>query len=140
MQGIMVWPNPQAAGSYNGEVAYFVNWIKLRISYLDDILNGKAQTTFALQPPPSSLKTGTPVTLTAKVTSSPAPTGSASLLVDGVAAGIGTLDGTGTATFTIQSLPAGTHSLVAVFSGNNSQAISASDLLDITVSASNAIP
>jgi hypothetical protein len=133
MQGIMVWPNSQAAGSYNGEVAYLVNWLKLRESYMDDILNGKAQTTTALQAPPKSLKSGTPVTLTAKVTASPSPSGSASLLVDGVSAGTGSLDGTGTATFTVQSLPAGTHSLVAVYSGNGSQAISASDLMNVTV-------
>ncbi len=133
MQGIMVWPNVQASGSYDGEVAYFVNWLKLRISYMDDILNGKAQTTTALHQPAKSLTSGTPVTFTATVTGAPGATGSASLLVDGVSVGTGNLDGTGTATFTVQSLPAGTHSLVAVFSGNTSQAISASDLINVTV-------
>jgi hypothetical protein len=133
MQGIMVWPNVQASGSYDGEVAYFVNWLKLRISYMDDILNGKAQTTTALHQPAKSLTSGTPVTFTATVTGAPAATGSASLLVDGVSVGTGNLDGTGTATFTVQSLPAGTHSLVAVFSGNTSQAISTSDLINVTV-------
>jgi hypothetical protein len=140
MQGIMVWPNPQAAGSYDGEVAYLLNWIKLRMSYMDDILNGKAQTTTALATPPKTLKSGSPVTLTAKVSGSPDATGSASLLVDGVSTVTGTLDATGTATFNIQSLPAGTHSLVAVFAGNSSQAISASDLINVTVNSAAVAP
>jgi hypothetical protein len=41
MLGISVYPNMQVAGSYDGEVAYFLNWVTLRIAYLDAQLNGK---------------------------------------------------------------------------------------------------
>ncbi|WP_047486686.1 CotH kinase family protein [Terriglobus sp. TAA 43] len=30
-----VWPNPEAAGSYSGEVTYLKQWINSRISYMD---------------------------------------------------------------------------------------------------------
>lgn len=30
-----VWPNPEAAGSYSGEVSYFKTWLNSRISYMD---------------------------------------------------------------------------------------------------------
>jgi hypothetical protein len=32
MQGIEVWANAEAAGSYDGEVKYFTNWLNLRIA------------------------------------------------------------------------------------------------------------
>jgi hypothetical protein len=46
MLGIFVYPNQQVAGSYDGEVTYFINWAKQRIAYLDATLNEQA--------PPSS--------------------------------------------------------------------------------------
>jgi hypothetical protein len=48
MQGLRVWPDAEAAGSYNGEVAYLTNWLNLRIAYLDSCL------TAGPQPPPRS--------------------------------------------------------------------------------------
>jgi hypothetical protein len=46
--GIEVWPNSEAAGSYDAEVAYFINWLNLRFDYLDSLFNTKATTTTAL--------------------------------------------------------------------------------------------
>ena len=48
MQGIEVWPNAEAAGSYDGEVAYFTNWLTLRIAYLDSLFNNKTPTSITL--------------------------------------------------------------------------------------------
>ncbi len=39
MQGIQVWPNSEVAGSYDGEVKYLMDWLTLRIAYLDSVFN-----------------------------------------------------------------------------------------------------
>ena len=83
MQGIEVWPNPQAAGSYAGEVQYLITWLNLRIAYLDSLFNNKAATQTTLNVPTGPLYSGTPVTLTAQVTSGSNPTGVVSFLSSG---------------------------------------------------------
>ena len=37
--GETVWPNPQAYGTYQGEVNYFKSWLTTRIAYLDKQFN-----------------------------------------------------------------------------------------------------
>jgi hypothetical protein len=133
MQGIPVWPNPQAAGSYNGEVAYLTNWLNLRIAYLDSQFNGKAQTFTSLSMPAGTLRTGAPATLTAEVTGAAAPGGTVSFLAGGVLLGTGNLDGTGTASLTTSNLPAGNAGLQAVYNGNSANGLSASSVNSVTV-------
>ncbi len=40
---------PEAAGSYAGEVQYLIDWLNLRIGYLDSVFNNKAQTSTTLE-------------------------------------------------------------------------------------------
>jgi hypothetical protein len=133
MQGIMVWPDPQAAGSYAGELAYMTEWINLRIAYLDSQINGKAQTATVLSSPVGTLRSGSPATLTAHVTGANAPSGTVSFMSTGVMLGTGTLDGTGTATLTTSNLPIGSDGLQAVYNGNSTQGLSTSAVTNVTV-------
>jgi sugar lactone lactonase YvrE len=79
---------------------------------------------------------GEPVTLTATVqSSSGTPTGSAQLLVDGVISAVGTLNGSGAATFTLATgLTGGSHSLQAVYLGSSAFDGSNSSTLTVAVS------
>jgi hypothetical protein len=65
---------------------------------------------------------GAPLTLTATVTAGSAdgsiPTGTVDFYSDGEFLGTGTLDESGTASFDAPNLPAGTHTITAVYSGN----------------------
>jgi hypothetical protein len=133
MQGIRVWPNPQAAGSYAGEVAYLTNWVTLRIAYLDSLLNGKAQTSTALNVPGGTIRAGVPVTLTAQVTGVTIPSGTVSFLTSGVILGTGTLNGAGIATLSTSNLPVGSNQVQAVYNGNETQGLSASSVNTLTV-------
>ena len=81
MLGIKVWPNPQAAGSYDAEVAYVTNYLTLRVAYLDSVFNGKAQTATTITVPSGTLYLGYPVTLKAHVTGATAPKGDGNLLL-----------------------------------------------------------
>jgi hypothetical protein len=126
MQGIEVWPNPEAAGSYDTEVSLLINWLKLRIAYLDSILNNKAATTTTLTIPDGTLRAGTPVTFSAQVSGGSSPTGAVSLLANGILVGTAPLSGT-SASLTISNLPAGANQLEAVYSGDDKNALSASN-------------
>jgi hypothetical protein len=135
MLGLEVWPNPEAEGSYDGEVTYLVNWLNLRIAYLDSVFNNKAGTTTTLIVPDGALSATTPVTLTANVIGSePSLTGSVSFLSNGVPLGTAPLNGN-SASFAV-TLPAGTDSLQAVYSGDAADALSASTPQSLTVAAS----
>jgi hypothetical protein len=133
MMGVKVWPNPQAAGSYAGELAYLTGWLTLRIAYLDSLFNGKAQTATALAVPGGTVRAGSPATLMAQVTGATIPSGTVSFLSSGVLLGTGSLNGVGVATLTTSSLPAGSVSLQAVYNGNNTQGLSASTAATLTV-------
>lgn len=144
MQGIKVWPNPEAAGSYSGEVAYTTNWIKLRMSYLDSLFNNKAQTNTALSIPSGTLRRGSPATLTAHVTGGTALTGSVYFLSSGSILGVAVLSASGTAslattfpliTNNITNLSSTTENLAAVYSGDNQNALSASATSSVSVLA-----
>ncbi|MGC1616878.1 MAG: CotH kinase family protein [Candidatus Acidiferrum sp.] len=133
MQGIKVWPNPEAAGSYSAEVAYLTNWLNLRIAYLDSVFNGKGQTSTTLSIPTGPLRNGSPAILSAQVTGANTLSGTVSFMSGGVLLGTGTLDGTGTASLTTANLPAGNDALQAVYNGNTSQGLSTSPASTVTV-------
>ncbi len=133
MQGIKVWPDAEAAGSYNGEVTYLTNWLTLRIAYLDSQFNGKTQTSTVLDTPSGTLHNGSPVTLTAHVIGANTPTGTVSFLASGILLGTGTLDGTGLAALTASNLPVGAAALQAVYNGNSTEGLSASSVSAVTV-------
>jgi uncharacterized protein (TIGR03437 family) len=134
MQGIAVWPNAEAAGSYSGEVAYLTQWLNLRISYLDSLFNNKTPTALTLNMVVGGLRAGSAVTLTAQVSSGQNPTGTVTFLSDGVVLGAGSLNG-GTASFAASTLPAGAHNLQAVYNGDSSNALSASAVQAVIVAA-----
>jgi hypothetical protein len=133
MQGIEVWPNAQAAGSYNGEVQYLTNWLQLRFSYLDSVLNNKAQTATTLSIGSGTLRSGSPVTLTAQVTGGTSPSGVVFFLsTAGLILGTGPLNN-GVASATVSNLPAGTDQLQAVYNGDQKNALSVSNFHPTTV-------
>jgi len=134
MQGVEVWPNPQAAGSYDGEVTYLVNWLSLRMEYMDSLFNNKTPTATALIAPAGALRQGAAVTLGAAVTGGSAPSGSMTFLANGLVLGTAALDGSGHASLTT-SLSAGNDSLTAVYSGDDTNALSSSNAASVTVSA-----
>lgn len=131
MLGEKVWPNPEAVGSYNGEVAYLTNWLTLRIAYLDSQFNGKKQTTTTLKVQSGTLRSGTPVQLTATTVGGSAPGGTVSFLSNGIVVGTASLnEAVATGSFL---LPAGTDSLTAVYAGTNINGLSASAPQSVTV-------
>jgi hypothetical protein len=137
MLGMEVWPNPEVAGSYDGEVEYFINWLNLRIAYVDSLLNARAQTSVTLSVEASSFRRRSPVTLTGQVTGGTNPTGVVSFLSSGVLIGTAALGGGGTASLTVDSLPAGVDNLQAVYSGDNENALSVSAIQAVSVSVPN---
>jgi hypothetical protein len=135
MQGIEVWPDAEAAGSYAGEVQYLINWLNLRIAYLDSLFNNKTPTSTTLGPAAGQLTSGSPVTLTAQVTGGTAPTGVVSFLASGILIGTGPLNSGGAASLTINNLPAGAGTLQAVYNGDKVNALSGSGIQAVTVGA-----
>ncbi|MGB7759664.1 MAG: CotH kinase family protein [Bryobacteraceae bacterium] len=135
MQGIEVWPNTEAAGSYAGEVQYLINWLNLRIAYLDSVFNSKAPTSTTLGVITGPLRSGSPVTLTAQVAGGTAPAGTVSFLCSGILLGTGSLNGSGAASVTVSNLPAGSGSLQAVYSGDAANGLSSSRLQTVNVGA-----
>jgi hypothetical protein len=134
MQGVEIWPNAQAAGSYDGEVRYLTNWLQLRMAYLDSQFNNKAQTSTTLQIGSATPRSGSPITLTAQVTGSTTLSGTVSFLSNGVLLGSASLSGS-TATLTTSALPAGANSLQAVYSGDGSNGLSSSTELSVNVAS-----
>ncbi|MFT4112954.1 CotH kinase family protein [Silvibacterium sp.] len=142
MVGIRVWPNALAMGSYDSEVSYMTNWIKLRMGYLDAVLNDKSQTTTTLTIPSGTLRQGTPTIFTANVTGSSTPTGEVYLLSNQAVVGVGTLDASGSASIST-SLPwiensitgatQTTDVLEAVYVGDDKNALSASGATSVSV-------
>jgi len=134
MLGMQVWPNSEAAGTYDGEVQYTTNWLQLRMEYLDSVFNNKAQTATSLTVGAGSLRVGEPVTLTAQVTEGTAPTGVVSFMSNGVVLGTGALSG-GTASLAAINLPAGSNQLQAVYNGDSTNGLSASTSQTVNVAA-----
>jgi hypothetical protein len=134
MQGIEVWPNSEAVGSYDGEVQYFTNWLQTRLAYLDSLFNNKALTTTALSLNSGTLRNGTPVTLTGQVAGGTSPSGTVSFLSNGILIGTGSLGG-GLASLTTSSLPVGANLIQAVYNGDSTNGLSASTSQSVTVAA-----
>ncbi len=134
MQGIKVWPNPQAAGSYDNEVAYLANWLNLRIAYLDAQFNHKAQTTTTIGVQSGTLRNGSPAQLSAKVTGGATPTGPVSFMSNGLVIGTAALDDNGNASGAF-NLPVGGDALTAVYAGDGNNGLSASNAGNVTVLA-----
>lgn len=138
--GVRVWPNPQAAGSYRGEVDYLLTYLKLRLAYLDSVFNSKTATTTTLSAPGETATAGVPLTLMANVvTHSEAPTGTVTFLLQngeypfvGPTAPVG---GDGAATATVERLQPGSYQVFAVYSGDADSGLSVSDPVSIEVSA-----
>jgi hypothetical protein len=133
-QGIMVWPDAEAVGSYNGEVAYLTNWLTVRMGYLDSFFNTKAATSVAIAVPGGTLRQGSPITLTATVSGGSGPTGQVAFLSNGVVLGLSTLTGS-SATFTTGAFPPGTDAFEAVYVGDVKNALSVSTNTSVTVLA-----
>ena len=100
---------------------------------------GTTASTTILSASASSVVVGQNVTFTATV-SGPAgnttvPTGSVSFNNGATALGSGTLDGSGTATFSSSSLMAGSYSVTAVYSGDSTFTASTSSPVPLTVTA-----
>jgi hypothetical protein len=133
MVGIPVWPNPEAAGSYDGEVSYMMTYIQLRIGYLDAMLNSKTATKTALNISDIASRAGSPVTLSAEVTGGSAPTGMVTFLVKSLAGPAASLDSSGKASISVNNLPVGTYNIIAVYNGDDKNALSASASTSVTV-------
>jgi hypothetical protein len=134
MQGIEVWPNSEAAGSYDGEVQFLTNWLNLRFAYLDSLFNNKSQTSTALNFTSGTLRNGSTVALSAQVSGGTDASGSVAFLANGRLLGTASLAGT-SATLTTTSLPVGTVILEAVYGGDTDNAPSASATQSVAVHA-----
>ncbi len=142
MLGIEVWPNNEAAGSYAGEVAYLMDWLNLRIAYVDSLFNSKPQPAVMFEtdvPKPAGRnadrpwRSGLEVTLTAHVSGGASPTGLVTFLSNGIILGTASLNASGTATVTLNNFPAGANNLQAVYNGdgNNAFSVSASQVVRV---------
>lgn len=132
MLGMAVWPNAEVANSFDGEVTYLTDWLQLRFAYLDSEFNAKQPTTTTLTVGAGTLRSGSPVTLSAQVTGGTAPTGVVTFLSLGVVVGAGTLTN-GTASFTTSNLPAGTDQIEAVYNGDQTNGLSGSAAQSVIV-------
>ena len=98
-------------------------------------VNPQTVTATSLAASPNPSIAGQPVTLTATVTPTPTgtPAGTVSFFSGSTLLGTANVNSSGVATFTTSSLPAGTNSITAVYSGNAGFATSTSSGLAVTV-------
>jgi sugar lactone lactonase YvrE len=126
-----------AAGAHSLTAVYSGNtaFASSTSSVLTETITTLTGTTTTLVAAPSPASAGESVTLTATV--SPTPTGSSlgtiSFYDGATLLGSGTLNSSGVATFSTTSLPAGSDSLTAVYSGNTAFASSTSSVLTETI-------
>jgi hypothetical protein len=95
-------------------------------------------TTTSLSASPSQITLGQSVTFTATVTSASGtgtPTGTVTFKDGGTQIGTGTLNSSGSATFSTPGLAVGSHSVTAVYSGDSNYSASTSAAVSVTVSA-----
>jgi hypothetical protein len=133
MQGIEVWPNSEAVGSYNGEVSYLTNWLTARMAYLDLLFNNKLLTSTSLTVPAGTPRTGTAAVLTAQVTGGNAASGTVNFTLNGIVLGVAQLTNMGVATLSISNLPAGSDVLQATYNGDAVNGLSISSPVTVTV-------
>jgi hypothetical protein len=133
--GIEVWPNPQAAGSYQGEADYLLNWLNLRIAYLDSLFNTKlaTETTFKV-----AAVVGGSARLEAQVKGGGTPTGTVTFLSNNLVVGAGSLsEGEAAA---VCNLRTGANNIVAVYNGDNKNALSTAAAQSVTVASTIGLP
>ncbi len=133
--GTMVWPNAEAAGSYAGEVTYFLNYVNLRINYLDSLFNVKSSTSTQLSGIPAVIYNGSSVQLSATVNGVSAPTGYVYFLQNNVVIDKALIQN-GVASLTTVKLAAGSDLIQAVYGGDTQNSLSESLVLGTFVSAS----
>jgi hypothetical protein len=134
MQGIRVWPNAEAAGGYDAEVQYFTDWLQLRYGYLDSLFNSKSKATVTFGIGAGTLRSGVPVVLTAHVTGGASPAGNVTFLANNAVIGAAPISG-GSATLTVNALRTGTYPLQAIYNGDQNNALSASNVHEVTVAS-----
>ena len=93
-----------------------------------------ATTSTVVTASPSPALVVSPVSIVAKVTSNGGiPTGAVTFTADGASIGSANLDATGTATLSISSLAAGTHSITASYGGDSNDTASTSPAISLVV-------
>jgi Bacterial Ig-like domain (group 3)/FG-GAP-like repeat len=126
------------AGTHNVEASYPGDASREATTSSTVALTGTGlpATTTTLVAAPSPAIVGQSVTLTATVAPAPAgaPLGSVSFYNGETLLGMGTVNGSGVATFSTSTLPTGADSLTAVYSGNTTSATSTSIAVTETVS------
>jgi hypothetical protein len=119
-------------GTYSGD-SYYGSSVSSSIT----ITVGKSATSLALTPATLTPTAGTSLVVTAAVTAtnlgSTQPTGSVSFTLDGVNQGTAAVN-SGTASFTIPPISAGSHTLVGVYSGDSNYNTSTSSAITIVAS------
>jgi hypothetical protein len=131
--GEEVFPNPEAAGTYTGEVNYLVDWLTVRMGYFDSLFNTKDHTYLVLTVPSGTLRAGSAANLQVTVHDGNGPTGSVAFFSNQVILGLAPLAANGTASFTTSSLPSGTDNLLAVYVGDAQNALGFSSTIPTTV-------
>jgi len=133
---------PVPAGTYTITPAVTANGTTNAANYAVTYTAGtltvkQAGTTTGLTPSVTNANLGAAVLLTATVasTTTGVPTGTATFTDGGTAIGTGTLNGSGVATLSVSTLAAGSHSLVAMYSGDNNFVASANSAISIIVTA-----
>jgi hypothetical protein len=96
--------------------------------------SGTTASTTTLTASPTTGPAGTSVLLTAKVTGgTAAPTGTVTFLDGGTIIGTSSVGASGTATLSTSSLPVGSDTITAVYSGNTTYATSTSNAVTVTI-------
>jgi hypothetical protein len=129
-----------AVGSYSltAQYAGTASFLSSTSAAVSVTVNAQATaTTTSLTASPNSIATGQTLTLTAAVqgTGSAAPGGTVNFLSGSTLLGTATLNSSGVATLTTNSLAAGTYSLTAQYAGNASFLASTSAAVSVTVSS-----
>lgn len=131
--GIQTWPNSEVAGSYQGELSYFLNWLNARFGSLDAYFNNKTPTNTSLNIAAGASQAGSPVTLMAQVTGGTNPSGTVTFLSNGVVVGASPLGAAGSATLTLSNPPPGSYDLEAIYNGDTTNGLSVSPMQEISL-------
>jgi hypothetical protein len=131
MFGVPFWVNYGSRESYDEEVAWMVNFIKLRQDYLDSEFNPRPATPVVLSQPTGTLLSDIPVTLTAHV-SGASLTGQVSFRSNVSTLARVPVNSSGVATASVL-LPPGSDSLDAIYSGDAAIGMSRSNTVVVNV-------
>jgi hypothetical protein len=130
-------PVSVAVGDFNGDGAPDLAVTSLQDNAVDVFLNQSPVTSTVVTSNANPAVAGQLVTFTATVTQAVpggvAPTGLVTFKDDGTVLGTGTLNGSGTATFSTFSLAAGDHPITAVYKGDPNFTTSTSPVVNLVV-------